>query len=256
MINNKNWFTADKIDDNTYIVSENHHWEETHCYLLCGNKKALFIDTGLGICNIFDEVKKLTDKPIIAFPTHIHWDHIGGLEYFSEFGVHNAEREWIEEKFPMPREIVIKELIKNDTIPDDFDADSYKIFCGKANFIFNEDAEIDLGGRKISVLHTTGHSPGHMCFYEKKTGYLFSGDLIYKGILFANYPSTDPVAYLDSLKKIEKLSVKRIFPAHHSLDITPEIILEMINELQILKDKGLLCHKSGIFNYKDWSISL
>ena len=29
-----NWFTIDKIDANTYIISEYRHWEETHCYLL------------------------------------------------------------------------------------------------------------------------------------------------------------------------------------------------------------------------------
>ena len=29
-----NWFTIDKIDVDTYIISEYRHWEETHCYLL------------------------------------------------------------------------------------------------------------------------------------------------------------------------------------------------------------------------------
>lgn len=46
------WFTVDKIDSDTFAVSEYKHWEETHCYLLCGTKKALLIDTGLGISNI------------------------------------------------------------------------------------------------------------------------------------------------------------------------------------------------------------
>mgnify|MGYP006876764682 FL=1 len=42
-----NWFTIDKIDVDTYIISEYRHWEETHCYLLNGNTRSLFIDTGL-----------------------------------------------------------------------------------------------------------------------------------------------------------------------------------------------------------------
>ncbi len=61
-----NWFTIDKIDENTYIISEYRHWEETHCYLLNGNTRSLLIDTGLGISNIYEEVLKLTDKPIMA----------------------------------------------------------------------------------------------------------------------------------------------------------------------------------------------
>jgi glyoxylase-like metal-dependent hydrolase (beta-lactamase superfamily II) len=44
----------------------------------------LLIDTGLGICEISAEVKKLTDKPVTAVATHIHWDHIGGHKCFWE----------------------------------------------------------------------------------------------------------------------------------------------------------------------------
>ena len=83
-----NWFTTDKIDENTYIISEYRHWEETHCYLLNGNTRSLLIDTGLGISNIYEEVLKLTDKPITAVATHIHWDHIGGHKYFPDFYAH------------------------------------------------------------------------------------------------------------------------------------------------------------------------
>ena len=39
-----------------------------------------------------------------------------------------------------------------------------------------------------------------MCFYEADRGYLFTGDLVYLGTLFAYYPSTDPEAYLLSLR--------------------------------------------------------
>ena len=87
----KPWFTIDKIDSNTHIISEYRHWEETHCYLVEGNNRALLIDTGLGICDISAEVKKLTDKPVTAVATHIHWDHIGGHKYYHDFYAHDAE---------------------------------------------------------------------------------------------------------------------------------------------------------------------
>ena len=76
-----NWFTINQVDDSTWILSEYRHWEETHCYLLCGSRRALLIDTGLGICNIQEEVCRLTDKPVTVAATHIHWDHIGGHKY-------------------------------------------------------------------------------------------------------------------------------------------------------------------------------
>ena len=108
----------------------------------------------------------------------------------------------------------------------------------------------------MEVLHTPGHSPGHMCFWEKERSYLFTGDLVYKDTLFAYYPSTDPEAYLESLEKLARLPAKRVFPAHHSLDIQPEIIVRMRDELKKLKECGKLCHGSGTFNYGDWAIWL
>mgnify|MGYP000031325285 CR=1 FL=1 len=59
-----NWFTIDKTDSNTYIISEYRHWEETHCYLLNGRERSLLIDTGLGISNIFDEVVNSRTSPL------------------------------------------------------------------------------------------------------------------------------------------------------------------------------------------------
>ena len=54
------WFTIDRIDEDTFILSEYRHWEETHCYLINGSERSLLIDTGLGIGNILEEVYLIT----------------------------------------------------------------------------------------------------------------------------------------------------------------------------------------------------
>lgn len=95
-----------------------------------------------------------------------------------------------------------------------------------------------------------------MCFWESETQYLFTGDLVYKGTLFANYPSTDPQSYLTSLEKIAELPAKRVFPGHHSLDVQPENIEQMRDAMQELNRKGLLHHGSGTHNFEDWAIML
>lgn len=70
-------------------------------------------------------------------------------------------------------------------------------------------------------------------------------------MLYANYPSTDPKAYLTSLEVISSLSAKRVFPAHHSLDIQPEIINRMYTELKKLNEVEKLHHRSGKFYFID-----
>lgn len=250
------WFTIDKIDGETFIISEYRHWEETHCYLLNGTERSLLIDTGLGICNIHDEVTRLTDKPVTAVATHIHWDHIGGHRYFPDFYAHGEELSWLNGEFPLSAEAVRGMVADRCELPEGFDVSGYTIFQGVPAKVLKDHDIIDIGGRKIEVLHTPGHSPGHMCFWEKDRGCLFTGDLVYKGTLFAYYPSTDPAAYLASLEKISGLPVSGVFPAHHSLDIKPEIIIRMRDAFRELKATGMLRHGSGTFDYGDWAVWL
>ncbi len=82
------WFTIGKIDNTTFSISEYKHWEQTHSYLLIGEKKALLIDTGLGVSNIKNVVLSITNKPIQAVTTHVHWDHIGGHKNFDNIAVY------------------------------------------------------------------------------------------------------------------------------------------------------------------------
>lgn len=250
------WFTIETIDQNTHILSEYRHWEETHCYLLNGAEKSLLIDTGLGICNIYDEVRKLTGHPIAAVATHIHWDHVGGHKYFPEFYAHEAELSWLNGAFPLPVETVRRMVLDRCDPPEDFNVSTYTMFQGIPSRILKDGDTIDLGGRVIKVLHTPGHSPGHMCFWEESTGYLFTGDLIYLDTLLAYYPSTDPEAYLHSLEKIAALPVRRVFPGHHALDVRPEVILQMRDAFRQLKAGGKLHHGAGTFNYGSWSVWL
>lgn len=252
----RNWFTIDEIDSDTFIISEYRHWEETHCYLLNGTERSLLIDTGLGICNIYDEVVKLTGRSVTAAATHIHWDHIGGHRYFPDFYAHEAELEWLNGKFPLSEETIRAMVLDRCDPPEDFRIEEYTLFQGMPTRLLADHDIIDLGGRSIEVLHTPGHSPGHLCFWEAARGYLFTGDLVYLDTLFAYYPSTDPEAYLASLEKVAALPAGRVFPAHHSLDVPPELPAQMRDAFRVLKQEGKLHHGSGTFSYGGWAVWL
>lgn len=253
---NENWFTVEEVDCDTFILSEYRHPEETHCYLLCGKERALLIDTGLGISNIAEQVQKLTDKPVAAVATHVHWDHIGGHKQFKDFYAHGAELDWLNGQFPLPLHAVRNMVLDGCDPPSDFDIRRYELFRGTPTRILCDGDLIDLGGRTVQVLHTPGHAPGHMCFWEAERGYLFTGDLIYRGTLFAHYPSTDPAGYLRSVELLAEVPARRIFPAHHSLDIRPELVLRVRDALRELNRRGKLCHGSGTFDFGDWAICL
>ncbi len=250
------WFTTEQLAPDTWVISEYRHWEETHCYLLIGTDRALLIDTGLGICNIYNEIRKLTDRPVTAIATHIHWDHIGGHRYFPDFYAHEAELPWLQGAFPLSMETVREMVLDRCEAPEDFDVNTYTMFQGTPTRVLKGGEMLDLGGRVVQALHTPGHSPGHLCFWEAARGDLYTGDLVYLDTLFAYYPSTDPEAYLTSLEVIAALPARRVFPAHHSLDVPPDLPAQMRDALRRLKEEGKLRHGAGIFQYDGWGIWL
>ena len=115
---------------------------------------------------------------------------------------------------------------------------------------------IRLGNRELVVIHTPGHSPGHVCFYEPERKYLYSGDLIYKGCLDAFYPSTDPKLFYESVKKVHQLVINRILPGHRDLNILPDFVEKIKDGFLMLENKGLLVQGSGKFDFQEFQIHI
>ena len=255
----KDWFTIERIDELTYAISEYKHWEEVHSYLLIGDDNACLIDTGLGIGNIKEVVDKLTDLPVKVINTHAHWDHIGGNDFYNDIYAHKKDLDWLKNGFPIPLNEIKKKLVKEidrDSLPANFNLDDYSLYQGAPVELENNDY-IDLGNRLLKVIHTPGHSPGHICIYEEEKGYLYTGDLIYKGTLHAFYPSTNPQKLLKSVLKINELKkINCILPGHYELDLSEQFLKEVKNGFLELEEKGLLFQGSGFYDFGDFQVKL
>lgn len=251
------WFTIEAIDSSTYAISEYKHWEETHSYLLIGEKSALLIDTGLGVADIKKVVDSLTSLPVLVVTTHIHWDHIGGHSLFNNIAVYESEKDWLAGNFPIPLAIVKENLTREPcNFPKEFSIENYHIYQGEPTQILHDGETLDLGNRQVKVIHTAGHSPGHCCFYEPRRKYLYTGDLIYKGCLDAFYPSTDPLLFMRSVEKIKGLDVEKILPAHHQLNISVDLIKKVANAFNGLYKANKLKQGEGIFDFGDFRIHI
>lgn len=251
------WFTVEKIDSTTFAISEYSHWEETHCYLLCGDCCAILIDSGLGVANIKNVVNQLTSLPVMVITTHVHWDHIGGHSHFEQFAVHELEIEWLTGNFPLSLQMVKRNLTcRSCKFPAEFDIDQYQIFQGAPQRVLYDGVILNLGNRNLRVIHTPGHSPGHCCFYELERKYLYTGDLVYKGCLDAFYPTTDPQLFLQSLQKIKSLEINRIFPGHHQLALSTKLLFQIEAGFRELADKGVLKQGNGVFDFGLFSIHI
>lgn len=253
----REWFTVERIDGDTFAISEYGHWEETHAYLLLGAERAALIDTGMGVADIRAVVDGLTRLPVSVLTTHVHWDHIGGHGRFDNLAVHALERSWLAERFPIPLEAVRRSLTcRPCDFPEGFSVENYRIFQGEPTRLLRDGMRIDLGGRTITAIHTPGHSPGHCCFYEENRGYLYAGDLIYAGCLDAFYPTTDPVAFAQSVRRVAEMDVRRLLPGHHGLNVSTELIGRIRRAFDELEARGELKQGAGVFPYDGFQIHL
>lgn len=67
----------------------------------------------------------------------------------------------------------------------------------------------------LVALHTPGHAPDHLCFWDADDGILFSGDLIAgRGSIMVAPPKGDLQDYMDSLEKVKDLNPALILPGH------------------------------------------
>lgn len=250
------WFEVESIDPETFVISEYKHWEQVHAYLLLGQEAALLIDTGLGISNIKEVVDNLCDLPLKVVTTHAHWDHIGGHQSFLNPYVHEDDLDWLRKGIPLPLEVIKAQVAEGIDLPQDFRLEDYRVFKSDSVRAIKDQEVFDLGRRRVRVIHTPGHSPGHICLYEEDRGYLFTGDLVYKGTLYCNYPSTDPQKFYESIKKISGLKTHKILPGHHNLCLEKNFVIQVLEGFEVLKKSHGLKQGSGVFDFGAYKIHL
>ncbi|MDF2524898.1 MAG: lactamase [Clostridiales bacterium] len=158
-MSNTDWFTVEKIDNQTFAISEYGHWEHVHSYLLIGHERAALIDTGLGIGNLRSVVDQLTKLPVIILTTHVHWDHIGSHGLINKIYVHTKEKDWLENGIPgLSIEQIRKDVFRDITkpLPPSVQPENYNLFKGKPTGLFQDKDVFELGGRKLKVIDTPG----------------------------------------------------------------------------------------------------
>ena len=75
---------------------------------------------------------------------------------------------------------------------------------------------VEAGDEEITVVHTPGHTPDHVCLWHPRTGTVFCGDLAVQGstVVIPASSGGDLAAYLASLERVIALQPVRLLPAH------------------------------------------
>ena len=89
---------------------------------------------------------------------------------------------------------------------------------------------------RFEVIHTPGHDRDHICLFERKNGWLFTGDLFVGTRPNVVRPMDDVRQIIADLKKVKDLRPQILFPAPGSVRTEPVPVLE--RTIQYLEDLG------------------
>jgi glyoxylase-like metal-dependent hydrolase (beta-lactamase superfamily II) len=238
------WFAIEPLAPRTWLVAEPGH---ANCFLVEGDDLAVLIDSGLGLSDISEAVRTLTDRPVLVVNTHSHSDHRGGNHFFAgrpDFAGIAAhplaepvltaavDGDYLRGYLRVAREQLAAfarmegddrrffHLFTDATTPRPLPAnsDDWRVPAGPAPRALAHEERLDLGGgRQLTVLLTPGHSPDSICLVDEVNGLLFAGDTLITGDFWAHTPDTDLEAFAATLRWLSDSlaeSLAHVFPAH------------------------------------------
>jgi hydroxyacylglutathione hydrolase len=201
------YFVVETIDSTTVAIGEPRYYQGNYSYLILGEQRAVLFDAGTGLRDIVPVVRSLTKLPVTVIASHLHFDHVGALGRFDETALLD--------------EPSLRARVRNSRLT----LRRYE-FLGFADrlpsptFRVDEwwapDSTIDLGGRRLRVLATPGHTSTSVSLYDESRRMLFAGDFIYPGELYAFLPDASRSAYVATTKRLLSIidPATRIFAAH------------------------------------------
>jgi glyoxylase-like metal-dependent hydrolase (beta-lactamase superfamily II) len=220
------WHTVTPFADNVYRLAEplgalepRYGLRVVNMYLVIGAERAALIDTGMGIGDARALIRQLTSLPVTVLNTHSHWDHSGGNAFFDHCAIHPAEAEWAAQEPDLSDlRAAMNAPSARAALPEGFDPAAYRIIPKAPTQLLQDDEVIDLGGRALRALHTPGHSPGHVAFWDDAHGQVFTGDTAYRGPMFACFEGSDPAAFAQSARRLAALpDMRALYPGHEDV---------------------------------------
>ena len=226
------WFEVYRVDDGVLAIYEPYQAQEVISYLILGGERALLFDTGMGIANISATVRRLTKLPVTVFNSHTHYDHVGGNADFGEILAMDTQFTR-ESARGMPRNAVAGEVTPDalclTQVPRGFDPATYAIRPFHPTRFIDGGFVIDLGGRRLEVVSTPGHTPDAVVLLDRANGLAWTGDTFYEGPIWLFAPGTDLDAYEASVATLAGLapSLRKLFPAHNTPTADPARLVQL-----------------------------
>jgi glyoxylase-like metal-dependent hydrolase (beta-lactamase superfamily II) len=235
------WFEVVAVEPRLHLVAEPGH---VFSWLISGSERSILLDTGLGIADIAAAIRPVARSPVSVVNSHTHFDHVGGNALFGDAAMHEAGAAQLEHNCSAEElsayaqlaagmreayerlEAADREgwfLLGPDQRVRPWPADPIAAAGGwrmrpppPQHHLADGDV-IELGDRRLRVIHTPGHCPEHICLLDEAAGILFAQDQIYYGPHLVYLPESNVADFARSARRLaEELrgALRAVFVAH------------------------------------------
>jgi len=201
------YFVVQTLDPTTFAIGEPRYYQGNYSYLILGRQRAVLFDAGSGLRDIVPVVRSLTQLPVTVIASHLHFDHVGAIGRFDRTAM-------LDEPSLRARTVDSRLTLRRYEFLGFADRRSTPTL--RVDEWWAPGSSVELGGRRLRVLETPGHTPTSIALYDDTRRQLFAGDFIYPGELYAFLPGASRSAYQATTRSL--LSIidpqARIFAAH------------------------------------------
>lgn len=231
------WYAIETIAPGVTAIGEPCYHQLNWNYLIAGRDSALLFDTGPGERDIVPVVRALSDQPVAAMASHMHYDHTGNLHRFAEV--------WAAD-LPVLRRCEVAEVLM---VPDHLHLGSHEDRAWlpvTASRWIKPGEIIELGQRQLEVIATPGHAVDEVSLFDRAANILFAADFVYMGELYAQLPGSDLNEYLKAAIQLSDIIDDHTLivcahgkpdaqGAHASPKLSRRDILDLIGALERLR---------------------
>ncbi len=152
-------FIFNPFAENTYIVAD----EKGQCIIIDAGNYSAREDR-----QIAEYIDSKGLKPTMLVNTHGHVDHLLGAAFLKEMygiplAVHSADN-FLVESAPEHGRIYGFNM---RAVPG-------------AELDLSQMDGVEIGSHKLDIIHTPGHTPGHVCLFDREGQRLFTGDTLFR----------------------------------------------------------------------------
>jgi glyoxylase-like metal-dependent hydrolase (beta-lactamase superfamily II) len=181
------------------------HYQQNCSLIWCDDtKQAALIDPGGEPERLLQAIDEAGLTLALVLLTHGHMDHVGGASAIATqrqvpiLGPHEADAFWLE---------ILPQQCEQFGFPPSgtFTPDRW----------LHDGEQLQLGELTLEVLHTPGHTPGHVVFFCRSGNTAFVGDVLFHGSIGrTDFPQGDHAALIHSI-------TQRLLPLGDEVNVVP-----------------------------------